>query len=425
MKSTMLKFVVAMTIFLLTVPIGLTGQDQKAKSRKFRYSVMNLGNLGGTFGEANGINQKAWVTGISNLPGDQYFHAFLWRNGTMSDLGTFGGNSFVGWPANEAGSIAGYSETSTPDPLGEDFCGNGTGLICLGFVWQNGVMTPLPTLGGNNGNATQINNRGQIVGWAETNTQDQQCIAPQVRDFKAVIWEPQYGHMQELSPLPGDSISAATAINDNGQIVGASGICGTPSSAVSVHAVLWQRDLITDLGSLGGAMNNVAFAINNRGQVAGISDVPGDTTTHAFFWQNGVMTDLGTLPGDTLSIAFGISETSQVDGESCDASGNCRAVVWQGGVISDLNTLASNSSLYLLQADWSNSRGEVVGSAFDSVNSVIVPYLAVPCDDQRLDMQDCKEARQLTIGIQRPKIGIPENLRNQLRSRAGWNPAKR
>lgn len=40
---------------------------------------------------------------------------------------------------------------------------------CLLF-WKNGVMTALPTLGGTNGGASQINARGQIVGVAEITT---------------------------------------------------------------------------------------------------------------------------------------------------------------------------------------------------------------------------------------------------------------
>ena len=54
-----------------------------------------------------------------------------------------------------------------PDPLGEDFCFFGTHLICLAFVRQNGTMTALPTLGGNNGTVNYINNHNQVAGLAE------------------------------------------------------------------------------------------------------------------------------------------------------------------------------------------------------------------------------------------------------------------
>ena len=77
----------------------------------------------------------------------------------MTDLGTLGGpNSFAGFPLNERGEVTGEAETSTPDPFGEDFCAFGTNFVCLAFLWEDRVMTPLPTLGGNNGAANEINN---------------------------------------------------------------------------------------------------------------------------------------------------------------------------------------------------------------------------------------------------------------------------
>lgn len=55
------------------------------------------------------------------------------------------------------------------------------------------------------------------------------------------------------------------------------------------------KRLFTDLGTLGGTVNNIAYAINESGRIVGASDLPGDSTGHAFLWEKGVMTDLGTL----------------------------------------------------------------------------------------------------------------------------------
>src|SRR6202521_1868957 len=245
MKSRILTYITAMTVFaVLATPIRTAAQSQQGHSEGHaRYIVTNLGTLGGTSSVANGINNKGWVMGQANLQGDQTGHAFLWRRDEkIKDLGTLGGpNSGVFWPVkDDRGLIAGVSDTSNTDPLGENFCGFGTGLICLGFQWRDGTMSPLPTLGGNNSYATAANNRGQVVGLAENSTQDPNCIAPQVLDWEAVIWGPKVGEMDELPPLSGDSIAGALAINDRGQVVGGSGFCGPVSSAVSVHAVLWQ-----------------------------------------------------------------------------------------------------------------------------------------------------------------------------------------
>jgi probable HAF family extracellular repeat protein len=364
------------------------------------------------------------VTGDANLPGNQTEHGFLWRNGVMTDLGTLGGlNSGVPIPVkDDKGLIVGGAQTSTVDPLGEfwsaaSICENSTGTKCQGwqnlglaFLWQNGVMTALPTLGGNNGQAFGVNNRGQVVGIAETPIYDASCIPPQVLDFEAVIWGPKVGQIQELPVFPDDSIAAAIAINDKGQVVGTSGLCGVPDSlALGVHAVLWQNGSLTDLGSFGGVMNNAGLAINNGGQVVGISDLPGDATTHAFLWQNGVMTDLATLPGDALSIANDINAKGQVVGISCDVNFNCRAFLWENGVMTDLNALIPpDSPLYLMYGGGINDRGEIAGQAFNQNTGDTPAFLAIPVAGS--------SAVQLG-GKSTPKVTLPEKVRKGLQRR--------
>lgn len=359
------------------------------------YILLQLPTFGGTYGNASGVNNRGWSVGDANLTGDQTEHAALWLKGAITDLGTLGGlNSGVGYPAriDERGLIAGNAQIPTVDPLGENwgllFTCSPSGGSCegyqnlvRGFLWQNGAMAALPTLGGNNAIALgSVNNRGQMVGYAENSTHDPSCAPPQVLDYEAVIWGPMRGQIQELPPLAGDTIGVAFAINDKGQVVGTtSAVCTFPSFGIPLHAVLWQNGSPRNLGTLGGAMANVALAINNRGQVVGLSDLPGDTTAHAFLWERGVMTDLGTLPGDAFSIAQGINDNSQVVGQSCDQSGNCRGFIWKKGIMTDLNTLTPpGSPLYLLAAEDINARGELVGSAFDQRNGETLGFLAIP-----------------------------------------------
>jgi len=152
-------------------------------------------------------------------------------------------------------------------------------------------MKALPTLGGKNGAANLINRWGIVAGVAENTTADPACPAPQVYQFKPVVWE--NDNTIELPTENGDPEGIAFAINDYGQVVGGSGVCSTfnPNtfdSLQSVHALLWQNGKAVDLGNLGGstgqAGGNLALAINNRGQAVGSSDLPGDTTFHAFLW---------------------------------------------------------------------------------------------------------------------------------------------
>jgi probable HAF family extracellular repeat protein len=363
-----------------------------------KYLIVDLPDtLGGTASAANSINNRGWALGAATLAGNTTEHATVWIYGKPIDLGTLGGpNSSVAWSSvkNDSGMIAGVSDTSIVDPLGEvwscaeAFFPSSSGHTCLGFVWQNRVMSALPTLGGNNGVATGDNNKGQIAGWAETTVHDPTCIAPQVLQFEAVVYGPKPEQILELPPLPGDSDGAATAINDLGQVVGISGICANAiGGATATHAVLWENGLPTNIGNLGGVAWNTPTAINNQGVVVGFSDLPGDSAAspnyQAFLWTKSAgMTNLGTLPGDAMSIAWGINEQGQVAGESINSDGSSRAFLWQNGVMTDLNTLIAPGPLSLVYANDINDLGEIVGGAYNSTNGNSPAFMAVPLRTQ-------------------------------------------
>jgi probable HAF family extracellular repeat protein len=285
MKSRIFTCMTAVALFVaLTVPLLLAAQAQPEGHGETRYRVVSLGMpLGGSASGAAAINNLGWVAGDSNLSGDTSQHAELWLYGYPVDLGTLGGpSSAVLWPGlNIWGEAVGISDTSATDPLGESWsCGaffpaSHSGHSCVGFKWQWGVgMTPLPTLGGNNGFATSVNSFGQAVGWAENSVHDPTCVPPQVLQFEAVIWGPGPGQVQRLPPYSGDPDGAATGINDKGQVIGISGICqNAVGNQSAIHAVLWQNGTVTNLGNLGGFAWNTPMALNNRGQIVGFSDL--------------------------------------------------------------------------------------------------------------------------------------------------------
>jgi probable HAF family extracellular repeat protein len=379
---------------------ALAQRAAQARSRT-QYQVSDLPGLGGTSTGGNSINDQTWVAGYSRLP-NRDRHATLWRNSALTDLFTLGGpNSSVTWAVkNTGGIIVGISQTATPEPLGENWSSaafysppNNVGYINLGFVWQNGLMRGLPNFpGGNNGFATGANNLGQVVGWAENDVHDPACVSPQVLQFRPAIWTlgpPDL--IQDLPLIPGDTSGAATAINDNGQIVGISGICDQAVGRHTArHAVLWENGGVTDIyPNAPAAWWNTPTAINQRGDVVGFAGDPafveGDIV-HAFMWtrEDGIR-QLKPLPRRTPphvdSEAYGINDARQVVGVSCDADFvDCRAVIWDhGNTPTDLNDLkAPGYPAMLAGARDINNKGEITGRAVDPITGVLRAYLAVP-----------------------------------------------
>jgi probable HAF family extracellular repeat protein len=367
---------------------------QNGAVRPVTYKVTVLPNpLGGSDAQGTSINNRRQVQGLATLPGDTIMHAILWqKKQSPVDMGTLGGpNSAVVWPnRNNHNIFAGISETAQPNPLGEPwscalavfYLAPPTGNICLGFRWQNDTMTALPTLGGYDGFATGINNRGQIVGWAENSTHDPTCIAPQVLQFEAVVWGPEQDEFEQLPPYGTDSDGAATAINSRSQIVGISGDCANAIGGASAkHMVLWYKNTASSLPTLGGQYWNTPMDINDTGDVTGFSDLPGDSVSspnfHAFIWtKSGGTIDLGTLAGDSVSEGLGINEKDQVVGVSFPSS---HAFIWQNGTMTDMNTLiASNSQYVLLAAQEINDSGVITGQAEDTGTGAIVAFEATP-----------------------------------------------
>ena len=295
-----------------------------------RYAIHDLGpvgdfpNAGPVFIRNNGL-----VAGGAAVPGGAT-HAVLWFKGSGPlDIGSpgLGGPNNVAFGVNERGQFVGEAETLTKDS--EDFCAfqefgsPSLGTACVPFLWQAGMMFPLPTLGGNNGAAEAINNRGDVAGFAETPDPDPSC---RLHQFKPVIWRNGKARQLELLKSAPDRNGFAYGINDLGQAVGASGDCSNELTANSshlqaLHALLWQPDgAVNDLGNLGGTGHGTgiwAITLNNRGHVVGASDLSGDEGTHAFLWtKEAGMRDLGTLPGDFNSGAIGINDGDDVVGIS-------------------------------------------------------------------------------------------------------------
>jgi probable HAF family extracellular repeat protein len=372
-----------------------------AMAQSPRFTVIDLGNTGPS-GQPLQVTNNGLIPGMTTVSSGA-LHAVLWYNGRIvADLGTPGlnGQNSIAFGANVFGQAVGEAETPNPDPktpdgTSEDFCQFAAlglpspGNTCLPFLWQSGVMNPLPTLGGNNGGATEINTLGEVAGTAENGIPDSTCpsTGPQYYQFKPVVWRNRA--VQELPTYNGDPDGLAQSINDLGQAAGGSGECTSVVSPIlqvylhPLHAVLWEGQNAINLGTLGGTGHYFgiwAENLNNFGQVIGFSDLKGDTNFHAFLWARATgMQDLGTVSGDVNSVAIGINDAGQVVGVSLDMNFNPRAFLRVGNKLMDLNELVpANSPLYLATACSINILGEIIGIAIDKSTGDVHGYLAVP-----------------------------------------------
>jgi probable HAF family extracellular repeat protein len=238
-------------------------------------------------------------------------------------------------------------------------------------------------VGGNNGQASAINNRGEVAGYAETAVTDSGC--PPFKITAALLWEK--GKALALPTVGGDLDGVAYGINDQGQAVGYSGSC-----IAALHAVMWQHGTAFQLKDLGVARSNFAFAINSLGQIVGQVRRADNSARVAALWQpDGTLTVLDQhsckciLSEDLASFATGINNRGQVVGSTIDSDNNwTHGFLWQNGVMTDINTLISgDSNLSVISASNINERGQIsgMGTVATGPNAgEIHAYLATPVD---------------------------------------------
>jgi len=336
---------------------------------------VDLGTLGGASTLAYALNDNGDVVGASQTAAGEW-HAFVWKNGVMRDLGlpylsskaqaiTNSGviSGIVSAQAGEERSRVFRWDAGTLTELGSVYEYDGPDIRVVSMtgrdvlatfetsmsrfystIWLNGVKRNLGGLESSNSTARAMamNSRGQIVG-------SSLMAGPAVRDvYHAFLW--QNGVMRDLgvfqhSECPetpgrdcGDAI--ATDLNSAGDVVGRS----------TGHAVLWPNDggLIRDLG-----VGWQPVAINEAAEVAGY-DIAGGV-----FWRQGVATRLESLNGQM--VVRDLNDLSMVIGTSEGDYLRAHVFVWQPCQtrVKDLGTGGPQTALAIAI----NARGDIIGNA--------------------------------------------------------------
>jgi probable HAF family extracellular repeat protein len=275
----LLSALVAVLVVAAAAGVGLAGAGSRMEAgwvaRELPGSPKRPCWTSKSCGQANAINNKGWVVGSTEL--EECYHAALWVNGRLRDLGTLGGGCSIANDINDRGQVVGWSKTRSGS--------------YRAFLWEKGRMRDLGTIPGPHPDleATAINERGQIVG--RTNTSS--------GNSHAWLW--QEGTMRDLGVLLGKD-SGATDINDLGQVVGWS----------SHRVFLYEKGRVRIL-----PLQDAEASINNRGQIA--------TYGTRLLWEN----------GKTRSLGFSASAINE-RGEVVGCRGYKDVVVWKNGKTSPL-----------------------------------------------------------------------------------------
>jgi probable HAF family extracellular repeat protein len=332
------------------------------------YTVTDLGVLSGdTASEGLAVNSSGEVVGcadtsdISGFPCSESFpgHAFLWKKGTMQDLGVLKSDVF---------SQALYiSDSEQVTGTSVDSLGNSAP-----FLWtQSTGIVPLPTLpGATYGLAGGITSQGIITGSSNSGA-NPSVIVP-------IAWIKSgntYKILLQLPTVPGAVVTLCCYVNNSNEGAGL-----VVLNSGEYHGFRVKTTGATDLGTLPGGTLSNAQGINSSGVIAGYSNssTSGSNFVTVAWDPHGKIHPLGTLPGGTNSGGYDINDSNQIVGFSNTATSASDAMIWtQKGGMKDLNNLIPpNSGWVLVLANWINNSGQITG--YGTINGENRAFLLTP-----------------------------------------------
>ena len=231
--------------------------------------LVALPTIGGQNGDAYAVT-SSMIVGRSQLSSGKY-HATLWSDGAVRDLGTLGGAQSVAYGINGSGVAVGSADTLEAGAM-------------RAFIYDllnpGAVMTQLNVdFGGNRGTAYAINDKQSVVGTAS--------LAGNTVSHAFLYMG---GAAKDLGSPGGTSV--ARAINELDHVAG----YWTSTDGTTTKAFVYRDGAMKTLPGLGGAITR-ALAINDDDVIVGEADTAGGVR-HAVIWRDGAIVDLNTLiPG--------------------------------------------------------------------------------------------------------------------------------
>jgi len=286
--------------------------------------------------------------------------AVMFENGKVVNLGALpGGYESAALSIDNAGQVAGFSSNGIRDryacsllrdtpPLFASTAPCGWSTQVRAVLWRHGVISDLGTLGGPDATVSAQNDQGEIAG--QSYTSNRPSATTSVPPQAPFLWK--NGHMISLGTLGGQS-GQANWVNDSGEVVGNSDLRGDRA----YNAFLWNGQRMIDLTP--HAAKASANWITDQGDVAGYTCATLASGCTAFLWHHGKLTDLASVGGvyptsvNDLDQVVGAKLNANFEPSI--------AILWANGRAYNLNLLVAPSSLRMISAEYIDDHGEIVG----------------------------------------------------------------